>query len=401
MFFLALLAMVLFLTWIVFKPFVLYMVTGIFVAVLALPIDKFWERTWQTILPPIAAALRPIGAPFRALFRLLRLRKKKKHDPDGQEIVPWARAANVAAAFSTMFSIFLIITVPLVLIGWALVGDAQQAANNIDGDTLENSINRTLNALPWTANQTAEERTNFTASVVDAIEPRAKALLGQFLSSAVGFVGKLAIAVTIILFVTYYVLKDGGRLVGYLKRALPLPDRQVDKMLHEAHGGLKGVFFGQILTSMIQGAIGGIGFIIAGIPGAVIWSAVMAIMSLLPVIGAFVVWIPAAIWLIVTGDLAMGIFLIIWGVVVISQIDNIIKPLLIGGRTEIHPLFVLVGVLGGVAAWGFIGLFLGPLLVGVTISILKVWESDYLDPELAPAPPPSPLDKDRARDDGL
>ena len=113
----------------------------------------------------------------------------------------------------------------------------------------------------------------------------------------------------------------------------------------------------------------------------------MAILSLLPVIGAFLVWVPGAIFLLATGDIWQGIFLIIWGVVVVSQIDNFIKPKLIGDRADIHPIFVLIGVLGGVAAFGFIGLFLGPLVVGVTISILKVWEQDYLDPQVGAKDP--------------
>jgi predicted PurR-regulated permease PerM len=214
------------------------------------------------------------------------------------------------------------------------------------------------------------------------VEPKAEAFLANAIGQAAGFLGRLFIAVTIILFVVYYVLTDGERLVTYLKRALPLPDSQVTRMLHEAHSALRAVFFGQIVTSLIQGVLGGIGFLIAGVPGAIIWAAVMAILSLLPVVGAFLVWIPAALYLLVTGDIWQGVFLTAWGFILVSQVDNFVRPKLIGDRADIHPLFVLVGVLGGVAAWGFIGLFLGPLLVGITISVLRVWEAEYLDPAL-------------------
>jgi predicted PurR-regulated permease PerM len=176
-------------------------------------------------------------------------------------------------------------------------------------------------------------------------------------------------------------------LVTYLQRAAPLPSKQVTFILGEARNGLSAVFVGQILTSMIQGALGGVGFLIAGLPGAIIWAAVMAVLSLLPIIGAFAVWIPAAIFLFATGQIWQAGFLVVWGVVVVGQVDNFLRPKLIGDRADIHPIFVLIGVLGGVAAFGFIGLFLGPLIVGVTLSILKVWETDYLDPQVGARDP--------------
>jgi len=173
--------------------------------------------------------------------------------------------------------------------------------------------------------------------------------------------------------------------VGYVRRAAPLPPAQVDFILYEARQGLRGVFAGQILTSLIQGAVGGLGFLIFGVPGAILWAAVMALFSLLPVLGAFMVWLPAAAILVYRGDVWQGVGLFLWGLVFVSLIDNFVRPKLIGDRTAIHPLFVLIGVLGGVAAFGFIGLFLGPLLVGVTLSVLKVWERHYRDPAVGGA----------------
>lgn len=351
-FFIALLILVFFLTWIVFKPFIIFMITGVFVAVLALPIDRFWERVWWG--------------------RSEKARKRQR--------------GNRIAAACSMLSIFLIITVPIALLGLALVGDAQNAVQAIQNGKVEDSIDGMLDVLPWTKDQNATERNETLDAIWGWVQPKAKAALDDIVGGAAGFLGRLFVGVTIVLFVTYYVLTDGDRLVQYLKRALPLPDSQVTRMLKEAHGGLRAVFFGQIVTSLIQGALGGIGFLIAGVPGAIIWAAVMAILSLLPVVGAFLVWIPAAIFLLATGQIWQGIFLTAWGFILVSQVDNFVRPKLIGDRADIHPLFVLVGVLGGVAAWGFIGLFLGPLLVGITISVLRVWEAEYLDPALIEAP---------------
>ncbi len=344
-FFLLLLAGIAYLTYTVFKPFLIYMMVGLFVAVLALPIDKFWER----LLP------------------------------------------NRVAAFATMGTLFLIVTVPLVALGFALASDVQEISQTVRSGEAEASLESALEVL--LPGQTAEQRNATMDQIWGEIEPVLNDALRKVGRALVGFVGDIAIAFTVILFVLYYVLVDGQRLAAYLRRAAPMPATHVDFLLHEAKNGLNAVFVGQIMTSLIQGALGGIGFLIAGLEGAVLWAAVMAILSLLPVIGAFLVWLPAAIFLLSQGDTWQGVFLIIWGVVVVSQVDNLIRPRLIGDRADIHPLFVLIGVLGGVAAFGFVGLFLGPLLVGVLLSVLKVWEADYLDPMVgaldATAAPPA------------
>lgn len=353
LFFLALLFLMLFLTWRVFQPFVIYMVTGTFVAVLALPIDRLWER----IFP------------------------------------------NRVAAILTILTILVLITGPMAGLGWALYRDVSGIVEDVNEGKLEQWADDAYALVDqYFPPQTAAERNQTVDNIVNRTEEQLNTWLTAFGERLLEGLGNFFIAFTVILFVTYYVLTDGHRLVLFLRRASPLPTRQVDYLMREGHKGLRAVFVGQILTSIIQGVVGGVGFLIAGVPGVVLWSAVMAVFSLLPVLGAFLVWLPAAIFLLVQGKIWQGVFLLAWGFVVVSNVDNIVRPMLIGRQTGIHPLFVLVGVLGGAAAFGFIGLFLGPLLVGVTVSVLKVWEEEYLEPvqlqeELPlepPGPPPAP-----------
>jgi predicted PurR-regulated permease PerM len=343
-FFFIVLAFMLFLTWRVFRPFLIYMVAGVFVAVLALPIDRMWEK----FLP------------------------------------------NRVAAVLTILTLIVILTLPLAALGLSLYQDATKLTAALDEGHLRDYANRTVDlwdSMPGVV-ITEEERNETVQRFVDSTQEYIRNALQDLADRLLSAVGRFFIAFTVILFVVYYVLTDGSRLVAYLRRATPLPPKQVDYLLAEAHRGLKAVFVGQILTSVIQGAVGGIGFLIAGVPGVILWSAVMAILSLLPVVGAFLVWVPAGIILLLSGDVWQGVFLLAWGILIVSQVDNFVRPKLIGNRSGIHPLFVLVGVLGGVAAFGFIGLFLGPLLVGVTVSVLKVWETDYLDPEVLRGEPP-------------
>ncbi len=347
-FFFIILAGLLLLTWTVFKPFVIFMVTGVFVAVLALPVDKFWERLFP----------------------------------------------NRVAAIFTMVTLLVIFLMPLTAIGLALANDAQSLAESIQsGEAQERfdtyvaspTFQRVLELMY--PDNTTDERNATLQEQVDTLQEQAIEQLTNFAKSVATALPSVFVAITVILFVVYYVLTDGEKLVGYLRRAAPLPVAQVDTLMREAHNGLKAVFVGQVLTSLIQGGLGGVGFLIAGVPGAVLWASVMAVLSLLPVVGAFLVWVPVAVFMLISGDLWQGFFLLGWGVLIVSQVDNLIRPRLIGNRAQIHPLFVLIGVLGGVAAFGFIGLFLGPVLVGVTLSVLKVWENEYLDPLVGPADP--------------
>lgn len=365
-FFFIILVFVLWLTWLIFETFLVYIITGIFVAVLALPIDKFWER----------------------FFR------------------------NKMAAGFTMLTIFLLLTVPLVVLGLSMAGDVQKLASAVQSGEIENLINGTVNK-PWVDNVVsgleptlnATERRAYVSEQVYAGRDWLSAELNELGAELLAAVPDLLIGLTVVLFVVYYILVDGESFVAYLRRALPIPARQVDFLLREARGGLQAVFMGQMLVCGLQGLLGGIGWYFAGLPNAVLWGFVMALFALLPVVGTNFVWIPGALYLIFIRDnLVGGIFLLAWGfIVVMIFMDNFVRPKLIGKRADIHPMFVLVGALGGAVAFGFIGLFLGPLLMGVTTAVLKVYESDYLDPEVNlvdemefQANDPEPADPDTA-----
>ncbi|MCA1811552.1 MAG: AI-2E family transporter [Halobacteriales archaeon] len=365
-FFFLILALMLYLSWQVFRDFVIYIITGIFVAVLALPIDKFWERLFP----------------------------------------------NRVAAVFTMTTLFLIITVPLLLLGITMYKDATRLADAVQGSELQGLVNQTLEK-PWAqklvgmfnASHDPAVRAHFVDLKVQELQAWIHTTLTEFGTDLLSALPDFLVAMTVMLFVVYYVLTDGETFAAYLRRAVPLPGRQVDFLLHEARQGLSAVFVGQILLAIMQGVLGGIGFFIAGLPNAVLWGAVMAILALLPVVGTFLVWVPAGFYLIAKGQAWQGVFMLLWGAfVVMILMDNFVKPKLIGRRADIHPMFVLVGILGGAAAFGFIGLFLGPLLVGVTIAVLKVYEADYLDPEVNlldehvsdPGFPDEPADPDTA-----
>ncbi|MEA3166815.1 MAG: hypothetical protein QOJ26_1689 [Thermoplasmata archaeon] len=356
-FFYLILGLLFYLTWKVFHEFVIVLITGLFVAVLALPIDKLWER-----------------------------------------VVP-----NRVAAILTMLTLLLILTLPLIAVGFGMYHDATKLAEAVQGGELDALIDRGLHA-PWAqkllasaypdANET--QRVALAQARVDEGQEWVRQELTDFGSHLIAAAPKFFIGIAIILFVVYYVLTDGDRFVVYLRRAVPIPGRQVDFLLQEARIGLRAVFFGQILMSVLQGILCGLGWWIAGLPSPILWGAVMAIFALLPVVGTFMIWVPGSLYLLIQGHVFGGVFLLLWGTIVVLVIlDTFLRPKIIGYGADIHPMLVLVGVLGGAAAFGFIGLFLGPLIVGILIAVLKVYEADYLDPEIndptqPPLPPPRP-----------
>lgn len=341
-FFFVVLAAMLYLSWLVFQDFIVYIISGIFVAVLALPIDRFWERFFP----------------------------------------------NRVSAVCTMFSLFVIITLPLVLLGAAMYKDVTTLSDALQDKELDAFVDNALekeftrNTLEYFyPGQNDTQLTATAHTLVERGQAEAIAALKAFGNEMLEALPDAMVGVLVILFVVYYVLVDGERLVAYLRRAAPIPAGQVDFLLKETRAGLKAVFTGNIMVSALQGVLGGIGFVFVGLPNAVLWGAVMALFALLPVVGAFMVWVPAGLYLIFTGNVWGGVFTLVWGAVVVTFVmDNIVKPKLIGRQADIHPMFVLVGVLGGVAVFGFIGLFLGPLLVGVTVAVLTLYEKDYLDP---------------------
>jgi predicted PurR-regulated permease PerM len=182
------------------------------------------------------------------------------------------------------------------------------------------------------------------------------------------------VQVLIAIFVAYFFYRDGERVGGMLNRALVrVAGREHgERILVIAQNAVRGVVYGLIGTALVQGAVAAIGFFIAGVPGAAVLGALTFILSLVPM-GPVLVWGGAAAWLYFTGSPGWAIFMVIYGVAVISSVDNFIKPILMSRAGGLSMLLVVLGVFGGAVAFGFIGLFVGPALLAIGWSIMKAW----------------------------
>lgn len=175
------------------------------------------------------------------------------------------------------------------------------------------------------------------------------------------------------LFVLFFLFRDGTEIVRASLDLVPLDEANRVAVLGSLRGMLQSIFRGSLLCALIQGATGGIGWAISGLPSPVLAGAAMAVLSLLPVGGTALVWGPGAVACWLQGRPGMAVFLAIWGLVVVSTLaDNVLKPILIGGSTQLSTLVVFLGVFGGIGAFGLLGLFIGPMVLAFALTLLSI-----------------------------
>jgi predicted PurR-regulated permease PerM len=171
----------------------------------------------------------------------------------------------------------------------------------------------------------------------------------------------------------YYLFKDGSHLFGKMKEIIPLPPRERDLLIQRFKDMIYATIYGGILIAMIQGVLGGLSFWILGLPSPVFWGTAMALFSFIPIGGTALIWAPAAIILLIGGAVLKGLILLGLGISVISMVDNILKPLFISTRTNIHPLLLFFAVLGGIQSFGLIGLVAGPLIATLFLTLIEIY----------------------------
>ncbi|AVA32713.1 AI-2E family transporter [Cupriavidus metallidurans] len=242
----------------------------------------------------------------------------------------------------------------------------------------------------WNKVITADSET--VASLRKLIAPVGHALLGAGLSIGAGL-GQLALSIVLAFF--FY---TGGELAvdwvrGGMRR---VSGDRADHLLSLPGSTVKGVVYGVLGTAFVQAVLAGIGFWIAGVPGAAILGFITFFLSVVPM-GPPLAWIPAALWLYHTGETGWAIFMVVWGAAVVGMADNVIKPLLISKGTGLPLIWIMMGVLGGALAFGFLGVFIGPTVLAVAYALLRDWtigNQERASVTAVTAPPPSQLTPD-------
>ncbi|GAJ75360.1 LOW QUALITY PROTEIN: predicted permease [Vibrio sp. JCM 18905] len=225
----------------------------------------------------------------------------------------------------------------------------------------------------------------------DKIEPKAIAeKIGQFATSfgsnlvaisakILGDATNFLMNFFLMLFVLFFLLRDHDKIISAIRHILPLSRSQEDRILTEIEQVSKSAVMGSFLTAIAQGLAGGIGMWLAGFPGVILGETMMGFASFIPVVGTALIWIPAAAYLFLTGDMTWAIFLTVWSVVVVGSIDNLLRPLLMQGSAGMNTLMIFFSLLGGLHLFGLIGLIYGPLIFAVTMVLFNIYEEEFKD----------------------
>jgi len=284
---------------------------------------------------------------------------------------------NLAAGLSVLVVAALIVA-PAVLLARQLVGEAGRGLEALKAQTEQGRWQAALEANPALAR--ALDVVAPGADVRGSAE-RAVGAAGSYLSSFVG--GSLwALAQLFITFFTlFYLFRDRRTLMKGVRSMLPLSQSETDRLFARVSDTIYATFYGTFAVSFVQGLLGGLMFWWLGLPSPLLWGVVMFLLSLVPVLGAPVVWGPAALFLAASGSWGKALILTVWGLAVIGSVDNLLYPALVGDRVRLHTLLIFFSVLGGIMLFGAAGLVLGPVAVVVTTLLIEVWRRRLPAPE--------------------
>jgi predicted PurR-regulated permease PerM len=210
-------------------------------------------------------------------------------------------------------------------------------------------------------------------------EQRAASWLAGFAANAAGSLVRNVIEVVVNLFISvfamFFLFRDGDNIMDHVRRVLPFESTFSEQQIERIGELIRASISATFLVAIVQGALGGIAFAVLGLGAPIFWGVTMAFFALLP-LGAGVVWLPVAVWLLITGHVGHGIALIAIGFGVIGLVDNFLRPILLSGRTEMNGLLVFVSLLGGIAAFGLLGIVLGPVIMAVTTGFVNAYATE-------------------------
>jgi len=171
----------------------------------------------------------------------------------------------------------------------------------------------------------------------------------------------------------FFLFKDGEQVLTTIKALLPFTATERDNILRKIVEMIQATIYGGIVVALVQGGMGALGFLIVGLGSPLFWGTVMALLSFMHIVGPFMVWVPATVFLLFQGAYTKAAILGIWGVTMVSLSDNFLRPLIISGRTQIHPLLIFFSVLGGLMVFGFLGVIAGPLVITICLAIIDIY----------------------------
>lgn len=292
---------------------------------------------------------------------------------------------NLAAAISCVLLVVIILVPAAFVIGailqqginftkqsyiWLNGGGAEQVLQHPYVMQVQARLSDLLPGESFTSASVIAKMTEFASGFSRELLDISTKLVGDITGVIFGFI--------LMLFILFFLLRDHEKIVATLYWVIPLSRSQEDALLNEARQVARSAVMGSFLTAIAQGVAGGIAMALAGFPG-LFWGTMMAFASFIPAVGTALIWLPASLYLLLTGDWGWGVFLAVWGVVVVGSIDNILRPILMQGSSQMSTLLIFLSLLGGLQLFGLIGLIYGPIIFALTIVLLRLYTIEFKD----------------------
>lgn len=294
--------------------------------------------------------------------------------PIYQRIVNYIRGRQGLAALATILIVIIFIFTPLIFLGIQIFQEAQQLYSVItEGDGKDTVLNF-FGGLADSIQKYFPATQEFSVNVDQYFKQGLGWLLGNLGSVFTGF-AKMAVSVFIFLIALYYLLKDGQKFKTAVIALSPLSDADDEAISKKLGMAIDSVVKGNLLIALIQGVLTTAGFLIFGVPNAMLWGSVAAIAAFIPGIGTALVLAPAIVFLFLTGEFFPALGLLAWGVGAVGLVDNFLGPKLVSRGIKLHPLIILLSVLGGIGFFGPIGFLLGPLTISLLFALLDIYFS--------------------------
>jgi len=285
---------------------------------------------------------------------------------------------STASSLLTLFIIFLIIIIPVTIIGTIVVRESMELYTSMQGTSINNSIyqitewikhNQMIAKLNLNNQWWADRVTDLSQTTINFIFSSLK----NFTQNSLEFLGLLLI----MFFTLFYFLKDGEKILKRLTYLSPLGDKYDKDLYKKFTSTVRSTLKGALVIGGLQAITGGIIFAITGINGALIWAMVMFLLALVPILSSMIVWLPAGIIMLILGHIWQGVLILTVGIVIMSTVDNLLRPIIIGKGSQMHPLLILFSTLGGIFAFGISGFIIGPVIAALLVSLWEMYEQYF------------------------
>ena len=284
-----------------------------------------------------------------------------------------SRVGRSRAAGVCVLIVILLLVLPVWLLVDALVREGAQAVSALQGAMSSPPPERMVALWSWVQMHVPFLAPERLSETVGSLAQRLGSLAASGSGRLLGGLAVLVLDLALALFALFFFLRDAPAIVGVLKGFLPFHDQQRVRVVKQIEDLVFASVIAGLAVAAVQGFLGGLGFWIVGVRAPAVWGTVMAFMSLVPIVGSSLVWGPVALWFLLTGDVTRGLVLIGIGGGLVGMADNILRPLLLSGRSSMNGLVTFVALLGGMSAFGLIGLVFGPVVVAIGAALLDAY----------------------------